>query len=146
VGRPSKLNERIKKSLLDAVASGTTLEGACDFAGIDYSTFKRWMSKGERADGRPEYRAFRAAVKDALSVFEVAALARIQQASKQHWVAAAWLLERRFPERYGRAEARIVEPGDGKQDYRERLLRRLGRPGEEPKDGAPEEPPPEAKA
>jgi len=47
---------------------------------------------------------FAVRVEEALQISEVEALQRIRYASRrdQHWRAAAWILERRFPEKYGR--------------------------------------------
>lgn len=49
VGRPSKLTPEVKKRLIDAIKAGNYYEPACRFAGIDYSTFRKWMQKGEQA-------------------------------------------------------------------------------------------------
>jgi len=66
-------------------------------AGITYKTFREW----ELADG-----AFREAVKKAEADSREALVERIQAAAEdpKHWTAAAWLLERRSPKRWGRKD------------------------------------------
>lgn len=61
---------------------------------------------------------FCVAVEKAQSSFEARALTVIQGAMSQSWQAAAWLLERKYPERYGRAEARLKVTHDGHVDSR----------------------------
>jgi hypothetical protein len=58
------------------------------------------MRRGGR--GKKPYAAFSAAVEKALAEAESRDLATILKASAKNWTAAAWRLERRYPERYGR--------------------------------------------
>src|SRR5689334_21073211 len=44
-GRPTKLNDNVKRALLNSVEYGRTLKGACKDAGISYSTFANWRQK-----------------------------------------------------------------------------------------------------
>lgn len=55
--------------------------------------------------GGQEFRDFRNAVKRAEAQAEEARLNTIIIAAKKNWTAAAWWLERKFPERWGRREA-----------------------------------------
>lgn len=48
-GRPCKLTPELQKRLCDAIAAGNYYEAACGYAGIDYTTFRRWMERGEKA-------------------------------------------------------------------------------------------------
>jgi hypothetical protein len=82
-------------------------------SGIAYSTFKEWMKEGP----------FSALIKEAEQTFERIALERIDKASKKTWTAAAWRLERKLPERWGKKErveatVRLVEPSDDAMDAR----------------------------
>jgi hypothetical protein len=78
------------------------LETACELAGIDYSTFRRWMQKG--AESHPasspkrEFSDFCEDVTRAIAKSEAALLGKIQ--SSPDWRAQGWILERRFPERW----------------------------------------------
>jgi hypothetical protein len=93
-GRPSKYTpERVKK-ILDAVALGATFRLACLYAGIDENTFARW---------RERYGDFGDAVKEAEGRGAIGWLAKIERAANDdNWQAAAWKLERRYPQEYGR--------------------------------------------
>jgi hypothetical protein len=100
VGKVSKLTDRTKKKLLAAIRSGARYEQACRFAGIDYSTFRRWILKGEESENGM-HREFCDEVKEAIAASEITCLSAIQDAQRRDWRAAAWLLENRFPARWG---------------------------------------------
>lgn len=115
-GRPSMFNEDRAEKLLQAVRGGNHLKVAAAFAGISYSTLRRWILKADDPGAPPEYVEFKAAVEKAQADAEVAALAKIQKASTEgNWHAAAWYLERSYPERWGKRETNRVElvGGDG---------------------------------
>jgi transposase len=80
--------------------------------GIHHSTFYRWIgdpkNKLQRAlsDGlKKEEAEFKHTL---LTTIRSAALAR-----NQYWTAAAWLLERKYPDEYGKAERRSDDCGEG---------------------------------
>jgi hypothetical protein len=58
---------------------------------------------------------FALALEKAKSVFESRALTVISQAMTKNWQAAAWLLERKMPEQYGRPEARLRIAHEGSE-------------------------------
>jgi transposase len=94
MARPSKYTPEVVKRVTDAIKLGATYELAAAYAGIAESTFYDWQAK------KPE---FSEAVKSAEGTAAVGWLARIEQAaSAGNWTAAAWKLERRYPEMYGR--------------------------------------------
>jgi hypothetical protein len=76
------------------------VETAAACAGIHKDTFYEWMKKGAR--GQQPYVAFAEAVNKAVAESESRDLATILKAAQSQWQAAAWRLERRFPEKYGR--------------------------------------------
>ena len=49
MARPSKLTPEVTKRLTEAIRAGNYYEAACGYAGIGYSTFRVWMTKGEKA-------------------------------------------------------------------------------------------------
>ena len=92
-GRKGKYEpERVKK-ILDAIELGATIQHACDYAGIHVDTFFDWQKR------HPE---FLESVKTAQGAGVISNLTVIKTASAENWTAAAWLLERRHPEEYGR--------------------------------------------
>lgn len=97
MGRPTKFSEERAQAMLEALRGGNYIETAASYAGIDDSTYRRWLQREE-----PEFRAFRAAVKKAQADAEVRNVGIVLKAAPTHWQAAAWWLERSFPDRYGR--------------------------------------------
>lgn len=100
MGRPSKLTPERLKRIVDAIRAGNYVETAAEYAGIGKTTFYRWMEQGEKAS-RGIYRDFRDAVMRARAEAEARNIALIQKAAPDDWRAAAWWLERAFPDRWG---------------------------------------------
>jgi transposase len=109
MSRPTKLTAETQKRILSALRVGATHEHAATSAGIHYATFRRWMQQGERAT-RGQFCEFCEAVKSAEAVAAVGWLAAIEKAAQTgQWQAAAWKLERRYPEAWGRRDRMQVE-------------------------------------
>ena len=105
MGRPSKLTPATHRIVVEALATGCYRETAAEYAGIGVSTFYRWMEQGEadiEHDRQSPYRELLEAIKLAESHAEVEALELIRSAAKKTWTAAAWLLERKKPDQWGR--------------------------------------------
>ncbi len=129
-GRPSKLSPEVADRLCSAIGNGNYLQDACCYAGIDYSTLRRWMIRGEEAT-RGEYREFYEMVKtvEATMIIELVGSWRARMDS---WQSIAAFLERRFPEKFGRRRVEIMgeggdpielEPADAKASLEEKLAR-----------------------
>jgi hypothetical protein len=103
----SKLTPELQEKILLHLRVGAYVETAAACAGIHKDTFYEWMKKGAR--GQKPYAAFAEAVHKAIADSESRDLATILKASTKYWVAAAWRLERRFPEKYGRFDRMKVE-------------------------------------
>tara|TARA_R100000655_G_scaffold93205_1_gene134471 strand:+ start:4605 stop:5039 length:435 start_codon:yes stop_codon:yes gene_type:complete len=102
MGRRSKLNAEVQKRIIQAIQSGATYELAAQFGGVTRTTLFYWLNKGEEQT-KGIYRTFFNEFKKAEAICCVAALAVIKQEAKNGtWQAAAWLLERRFPEQYSK--------------------------------------------
>ena len=110
------LTDAQRRTLLDALKSGSTYRAACGAAGISWPTWMRWSREvraGECAD--PDVEAL---VTDARTTYEaanVALAASINLAGVEDWKAAAWLLDhrggdpkRRHDEKRARYEAEIA--------------------------------------
>jgi Helix-turn-helix domain of resolvase len=100
-GRPSKLSPDAVAQLEQLVRAGTTIDVAAAFVGVSRGTFYRWLKQGENARAGTVARDLHDRVARARAESESVLVARIgQAAAKGSWQAAAWLLERRFPERW----------------------------------------------
>lgn len=109
VGRPSKLTPEVQDKIVRAISTGNWLDTACAYAGVDSSTVRRWIAKGESEDAEPVFREFCTAIKQAKAEAEIRAVALIQKAAQDGtWQASAWYLERSFPDRWGRHRLEIT--------------------------------------
>ena len=103
--------------LIERFASATKLGHpivtAAKMAGIGESTARLWLSLGTQeqdaselgAAGEPgSHVAFLEAFKDAEALYVQSNLVTLHRARPANWQASAWLLERRFPDAYGRQQ------------------------------------------
>jgi len=100
VGRPSKLTPQTIKILKATIGKGMSYADACTLSGISYSTFKKWQQKAEA--GVKEYLFFLDELKKAKAMGKLQNIKKIREDSS--WQSAAWLLERQYPEEFGRRE------------------------------------------
>lgn len=119
-GQPPKLERPgVKDKLLRALAKGSSYKLACGYAGITYKTFREWIKRAERFidgyDGEPEYDEgdiYYQLYCDIKRIESFAALKWLEKiddaASDGNWQAAAWKLERRYPDEYGK-DAGIIK-------------------------------------
>lgn len=95
-GRKRKLDLAAQTLLCQLVAAGASIAAAADKVGVTLRTVQREVKDNE--DFEHDLRlAEEAAPVDPLKL--------MQAAAKAHWRAAAWLLERTDPERYGKRPA-----------------------------------------
>lgn len=92
-GRPSKANEARYAKVIEGIELGMTIESAARYAGIGPSTLHEW---------RRDTPAFAAQVDQAIADSEAILLAKLQSYGTGDWRSVAWMLERRFPELYGK--------------------------------------------
>ena len=130
-GRPTKLTAEVQEQIVTAVQNGAYLETAAAYAGVSKQALFKWLKRG-REQKRGLYRNFVDAVEKAMADAELRDLALISRAAagvpikktktikrangtiettveestQVSWQAAAWRLERRFPDRYGRRYAK----------------------------------------
>jgi len=104
IGRTSKLTPEITTIICDGLARGKTRECAVAASGVSYQSFLNWMERGESSKNGDIYRPFFEAVKKAESKAEDLWLDRLQDDRTPKWQRFAWLLERRFPERWGQKQ------------------------------------------
>lgn len=104
MARKSKLTEELIKEAYRLVSAGNYIKDIPPILGIDDSTWFRWLSEGEKARSglkREFYDTVKKAEKDAIA----RNVALIQRAAQEgNWQAAAWWLERKYFEDWGRKE------------------------------------------
>ena len=142
VGRPVKINPTIQAELVKMIQAGNYMETAAAFVGISISTMRDWIRRGEREAQRfiDEPRArpiksetpfleFSAAIKKAQAAAEIRDVIIIGDAARESWQAAAWRLERKYPEKWGRKDRHEVSgPSGGPvqiEEIREKLYRKF---------------------
>jgi transposase len=103
-GRPTKRTPEAQERILAALRKGMTKKAAAAAGGMGYSTLNEWEHD------EPE---FADAVKAAESDSQEALLRKIWTASDQQWQAAAWMLERRWPQDFARRQALEMSGPDG---------------------------------
>ena len=96
MARPTKLTDDVQKRLCDALRLGATHAHAAAYAGVSERVFYQWREK---------FVQFLQTVSKAEAEGAMISLGRINKAGADDWRAAAWLLEHRFPEHYGRQAA-----------------------------------------
>jgi hypothetical protein len=101
MARPTKRNKAALDAVCNALEAGATYAQAAGAAGVSYATFARWRDDDADAES---------AILKAEQVAARRWLACIDRAADSEWRAAAWLLERRFPEVYRRGEITVPEP------------------------------------
>lgn len=95
MGVPTKRTDATRATILRALRHGATYKRAAEAAGIHRDTLHEWMRND--AD-------FSDDVKKAHGQMMQTALASIEKAAKEGtWQAAAWWLERMYPDEYGRS-------------------------------------------
>jgi hypothetical protein len=97
-----KYKPELVEQLIKYIKAGNYIKTACEAVGIDESTFYKW---GKRAEKKEEpYFQFFQSIKRAESEAIIRNVITIQSAAKRKWQAAAWFLERKDYERWGRKE------------------------------------------
>jgi transposase len=120
-GRPCKLTEELAEKICHYISQGNYFDTSCKLVGIDYSTFRAWILKGEE-DGRGKFHDFSESIKRAEAEAEAKRVEMILKAGSLggDWKANAWYLERKYPERWGRVdrlEAHVKNENTNKQEY-----------------------------
>ncbi len=106
-----KYSSEKTKEICEFLQTGSTRTDACTLVDISYETFCQWMKKPE----------FSEAIKKAEIKNKQRSAALIQKAAETTWQAAAWWLERKYPDEFG-ARQRLDHAGhDGGPLYPKEL-------------------------
>lgn len=161
-GKIPDIDSALRKVFFDVLKETGNKTLAYKAAGISKRTFYRWMQQGER-DTEGRYYSFRQAVERGMAAWEQAQVEKIVRAAQDYtaeideaeqwtrgdetrskivkrkhrkkgdWRAAAWMLERKFPRRYGQKNQVAIE---GRLDLVD-VLTQLRDEAESERDGDP---------
>lgn len=117
---PVKLTKRTSDKICGMIRLGNYVETAAAYGNISKQTFYNWMRAGAKEEelrekGNPKtpgtdaYVKFVHDIEMALAESETRDVAVIHRASSTQWQAAAWRLERRFPQRWGRKRTEMID-------------------------------------
>jgi len=96
MARGKKLTEERIKKICGYVRQGLTYEVAARLAGIHPATFYRWKARGQKAK-KGIYKKFWDALQEADAEAEAALLKEVRKEKG----GPRWIMERRWPERWG---------------------------------------------
>lgn len=127
MSRPTDLTPALQRKIVAMVRDGCSPEIAARAAGIAASTYYLWRAKG-REQTDTAYSEFSEAIENAIAECEARALRVIQRAAPKNWQAAMTMLERRFPDRWGRRERIDVYEHEKVRQEALRIAERFGVP------------------
>ena len=116
-----KMDPQQQTAVLANIKTGCPIEHACKAAGFSNSTFFNYKKRakailethpeviingdmGKLTEDERGYVEFLQGVKKAEGEAVLRNIAVVSAAAQKHWVAAAWWLERRYPDQFGRRE------------------------------------------
>jgi hypothetical protein len=113
VGSRTLLTPELADSLIAMLRAGNYVQVAVRAVGIRRQTLTKWLERGESTAPEDEpYAQLRERVEQARAEGEVRNVAQISKAASDSWQAAAWLLERQYPDRWGRTSVRVRDEED----------------------------------
>jgi hypothetical protein len=86
------------EAVCEALAAGNRRVPSCRLAGIARSTFYEWLRNPALSD----------TIKRAEADAEIEMIARVRAGASRSWIAAAWYLERAYPQRWGKRDRLAV--------------------------------------
>jgi transposase len=109
MARPSKLTPDLAEKIANYISTGNYASVVCGLVGITETTYYSWLEKGRKAKSG-KYLEFLESIKKAEAAREAKWIKDID--GDPSWQSKAWLLERRYPERWGKKETHVFEGGD----------------------------------
>jgi hypothetical protein len=105
VGPKTLLTDDVADKLVQLLSAGNYVQVAARACGIARRTFAEWCQRGEQ--GEEPYASFAERIVEARAIGESRNVALIARAAADNWQAAAWMLERQYPDRWGRSSVRL---------------------------------------
>lgn len=107
------------------VRQGVSPEIAAVAAGVNRATYYRWQARG-REEQEGVFRDFCDAIERAVAECEARAARVVAKAFPSSWQAAMTMMERRFPDRWGRRERIDIYEHEKVRQEAERIAARFG--------------------
>jgi hypothetical protein len=106
MGRDTKLTPEMIDKAYQLIKAPHYAQTVYQALGVSHTTYYTWLKKGEawKEGDDPLYLEFLESIKKGEAEGEQELLGIIKTAAKRNWTAAAWMLERMHPDRYGRKE------------------------------------------
>lgn len=101
-GRPTSLTPAIARQIEEALLTGSYIETAVTACGVPKATFYDWMKRGKADDEaalKTPHAEFAWRIQVALAKVEIDLIKKLQE-EKGQWTRFAWMLERRFRDRW----------------------------------------------
>lgn len=124
--RKMSLTKEVIDSIAKAISNGLNNNDACSIAGVSRASFYSWLKDAEEALRNPEAKKkikhvglkleLLDAIKNAESKYKLFHLQNIMQASRSTWQASAWILERKYPEEFGKIDRAAILVNNGKDN------------------------------
>jgi len=124
-GRPTKLTKELTEEIAKYLRAGNYIETTAALVGINRDSIYEWLKRGaaeqERLMKNPRARIrkrekifveFSDTVKKAQAQSEAMLVGLVGKAAEKNWTAAAWRLERKFPDKWGRTERNVATAQD----------------------------------
>lgn len=124
--RPSKFTPETVETLLNAIGRGLPFHLAAQAAGVAETTFYAWQAGKFPRNADKELKAgFSEALTRARGLSALQLIETISDASAEDWRAAAWILERRFPEDFGKTRVEVTGANGGPVQVEVAALQRV---------------------
>jgi hypothetical protein len=105
-GRVTLLTAALKKRICGRLRDGCNVKTACNICGIGETTYHEWKNRGRA--GEEPYASFFSETSRARDTFKTNLLKIIMKAADKDARHAEWLLERGWPNEFGRSEPREI--------------------------------------
>jgi hypothetical protein len=102
MARPSRINDRLIKEFCSLLERGATIRTAIQKTGIGYESYYRWERNVRQDRGTPLECRFIDAVNLVLGLEKLRRERALLEYMDQSWRCAAWWLERRYSDEYGK--------------------------------------------
>ena len=124
-GRPTDITFETQEKICHCLKIGSSMEAAAAYADISKATLYNWLKAGKEKKGK-KFEEFLDAVNKARDFSEIYHLNKIDEHSKQFWAASKWILENRFPKRFGPKSIQKIEgEDDEKSSFSEKSLNEI---------------------